>query len=185
MTIKKKNKKKNKKKVGGLAKIASLTTTSITSALTNYKKNKELNKIKEIKLKKIEEKNSIIKERKELKNWEERLNKLENKLEIHAGIPGPATLKTLVSYATSCGIGNSIRFLSKQALSITKLATTRAPDKLIADLADYKEFYNNSRLTKLHFYAFGGIKKTSEWLSLISNSALNIKDNNEFEPIEK
>ena len=120
-----------------------------------------------------------------LKNWEERLNKLENKLEIHAGIPGPATLKTLVSYATSCGIGNSIRFLSKQALSITKLATTRAPDKLIADLADYKEFYNNSRLTKLHFYAFGGIKKTSEWLSLISNSALNIKDNNEFEPAEK
>lgn len=66
------------------------------------------------------------------------LQSLDNNLEIHAGIPGPATLKTLLSYATSCGIGNSIRFLSKQALNITKLATTRSPDKLIYDLASYQ-----------------------------------------------
>lgn len=120
-----------------------------------------------------------------LETWEKKLDMLNNNLEIHAGIPGPATLKTLVSYATSCGIGNSIRFLSKQALNITKLATTRAPDKLIADLADYKMLKPSSRLAKLHFYAFGGIKKTSEWLNLISSSSLDINDNNEFEPIEK
>jgi len=105
-----------------------------------------------------------------LENWEKKLISLGNKLEIHAGIPGPATLKTLVTYATSCGIGNSIRFLSKQALNITKLATTRTPDKLIADLAAYKQGNSNSKLTKLHFYAFGGIKKTSSWLDDIINS---------------
>jgi len=115
--------------------------------------------------------------------WEKHLEMLNNKLDIHAGIPGPATLKTLITYATSCGIGNSIRFLSKQALNITKLATSRTPDKLITDLAEYKQKNTNTKLTKLHFYAFGGIKKTSEWLDLISNSSLNIKDNNEFEPI--
>tara|TARA_Y100000590_G_scaffold64213_1_gene68991 strand:- start:31 stop:933 length:903 start_codon:yes stop_codon:yes gene_type:complete len=120
-----------------------------------------------------------------LETWEKKLDMLNNNLEIHAGIPGPATLKTLVSYASSCGIGNSIRFLSKQVLNITKLATTRAPDKLIADLADYKKLKPSSRLAKLHFYAFGGIKKTSEWLNLISSSSLNINDNNEFKPIEK
>ena len=43
----------------------------------------------------------------------------------------------------------------------------------------------SSKLAKLHFYAFGGIKKTSEWLNLISSSSLDINDNNEFEPIEK
>jgi len=105
-----------------------------------------------------------------LKNWEKKLISLGNELEIHAGIPGPATLKTLVAYATSCGIGNSIRFLSKQALNITKLATTRTPDKLVTDLACYKQENPNSKLTKLHFYAFGGIKKTSSWLDEISNS---------------
>jgi methylenetetrahydrofolate reductase (NADPH) len=119
-----------------------------------------------------------------LKNWEEHLVKLNNKLEIHAGIPGPATLKTLVSYATSCGIGNSIRFLSKQMMNITKIATTKTPDKLIADLADYKNAHPSSKLKKLHFYAFGGIKKTSEWLKLISSSSLEINDNNEFKAID-
>jgi methylenetetrahydrofolate reductase (NADPH) len=34
-----------------------------------------------------------------LEKWEKKLNHLENKLEIHAGIPGPATLKTLLGYA--------------------------------------------------------------------------------------
>ena len=118
-----------------------------------------------------------------LEKWEKKLNTLDNNLEIHAGIPGPATLKTLVSYAKSCGISNSIRFLSKQAINVTKLMTTRTPDKLIADLADYKESNPSSKLTKLHFYAFGGIKKTSEWLHNITNSELEINDNNEFKPI--
>ena len=118
-----------------------------------------------------------------LQTWEEHLEFLNNKLEIHAGIPGPATLKTLITYATSCGIGNSIRFLSKQALNITKLATTKIPDKLIADLADYKNSKPSSRLSKLHFYTFGGIKKTSEWLNVINSSSLNISSNNKFKPI--
>ena len=117
------------------------------------------------------------------KNWEKKLVSLNNNLEIHAGIPGPATLKTLVSYAASCGIGNSIRFLSKQAMNITKLATTRTPDKLIADLADYKQLNPSSKLAKLHFYAFGGIKKTSEWLYNVTNLELEISDNNEFKTI--
>ena len=114
--------------------------------------------------------------------WEQHLQKINNRLKIHAGIPGPATLKTLLSYATSCGIGNSIRFLTKQALNITKLATSKTPDKLITDLAEYKEQNTSSNLAKLHFYPFGGIKKTSEWLSLIMNSSLDINDKNEFDP---
>ena len=108
-----------------------------------------------------------------LEQWEKHLYKLNNKLEIHAGIPGPATLKTLLSYATSCGIGNSIRFLSKQALNITKLATTKSPDKLIYDLANYKINNPNTKLKKIHFYAFGGNKKTSDWLKTVNKSDLS------------
>ena len=117
--------------------------------------------------------------------WETHLISLKNNLDIHAGIPGPATLKTLISFATSCGISNSIRFLSKQVLNISKLATSKTPDKLIVDLAEYKQINPSSKLAKLHFYAFGGIKKTSSWLNLITNSSLDIKSNNEFEPIKK
>ena len=108
-----------------------------------------------------------------LKKWEVHLNSLNNNLEIHAGIPGPATLKTLLGYARSCGIGNSIRFLSKQALNITKLAVTRNPDKLIYDLASYKIENPDTKLKKIHFYAFGGIKKTSDWLKTLDRPNLN------------
>ena len=111
-------------------------------------------------------------EARSLKEWELHLNSLDNNLEIHAGIPGPATLKTLLSYATSCGIGNSIRFLSKQALNITKLATTRSPDKLIYDLASYQIENPKTKLKKIHFYAFGGIKKTSDWLKTVNKPDL-------------
>ena len=53
-------------------------------------------------------------------------------------------------------------------MNITKLATSKTPDKLIADLADYKYANFSSKLSKLHFYAFGGIKKTSEWINLVN-----------------
>ena len=116
-------------------------------------------------------------EAKSLIDWESHLETLDNKLEIHAGIPGPASIKTLLMYAKSCGIGNSLRFISKQAMNLTKLATTRTPDKLIYDLASYKNKNSNSKLKKLHFYAFGGIKKTSDWLKSIQESDILFKKN--------
>ena len=72
----------------------------------------------------------------------------------------------------------------KQAMNITKLATTRTPNKLIADLADYKNANPSSKLSRLHFYAFGGIKKTSDWLKLVNDFPLDISANNEFQPIK-
>ena len=63
----KKIKTKKTSKSNGLGKIASLTTKSIGKAFANYKKNKELQKIKLIKLQKLEEKNDILKEKKILK----------------------------------------------------------------------------------------------------------------------
>ena len=122
-------------------------------------------------------------EAKSFELWEKHINSLGNKLEIHAGIPGPATLKTLISYAKSCGIGNSYRFLSKQALNIAKIATTKTPDKLIADLAEYKFNNYSSKLTKIHLYPFGGMKKTSQWMNSILDNPLKIKSNNGFEVI--
>ena len=104
-----------------------------------------------------------------------------NKLEIHAGIPGPANLKTLISFAKSCGIGNSIKFLSQQALNLAKIATTKKPDKLIADLAEYKFNTPSSNLAKIHLYPFGGMKKTSQWMNTILDNHLKFKSTNEFE----
>ena len=116
-------------------------------------------------------------EAKSLIDWEKHLNTINNKLDIHAGIPGPASIKTLINYARSCGIGNSLRFLTKQAFNLTKLATLNTPDKLIYDLANYVETNKSTNLKNIHFYAFGGMKKTSEWLNQLNESELEYSNN--------
>ena len=63
MTKKKKKTRINKKKTG-LSKITNFTTKSLSSAFINFKKKQEIKKIKEIKLKKQQEKNDLKKEKK-------------------------------------------------------------------------------------------------------------------------
>ena len=67
---------KNKKKIvrvktqknsSSFSKLASITTDSLTNVYSKYKRNLEKKKIKEIKLKKLEEKSEILKQQKELK----------------------------------------------------------------------------------------------------------------------
>ncbi len=114
-------------------------------------------------------------------NWENHLNTLKNKLDIHAGIPGPANLKTLINFAKLCGIGNSLKFLSKQAINISKIASTNAPDKLINNLAEYKAKNDSSKLKRIHFFPFGGIKRTSYWASALINNTISINKNGGIE----
>ena len=83
MVKKRKKRIKDTHKKNGLAKIANLTSKSFGSVLSNYKKNKELEKIKTIKLQKLEEKSQILKERKDLKIWEERLIKESNRIKLN------------------------------------------------------------------------------------------------------
>jgi len=67
MPIKKKKTIKQKRIRGtksGFSKFASLTTASLTKAYLSYKKNQEISKIKEIKLRKLEENNQILKGKK-------------------------------------------------------------------------------------------------------------------------
>lgn len=115
-------------------------------------------------------------ESKSFEKWEKHLFELGNNIEIHAGLPGPANLQTLISFAKSCGIGNSLRFLTKQALRITKIASTKTPGKLIYDLSNYKTLNKSSKLSKLHFYPFGGMKKTASWVNALINNELIIDE---------
>ena len=51
--------------------------------------------------------------------WDQMLQKEGNRLPIHIGIPGLATLKTLLMHAKACGIGASMKFLTRQARNVT------------------------------------------------------------------
>ncbi len=95
--------------------------------------------------------------------WDKAMRAAGNQLPIRIGIPGLATIKTLLNYAKACGIGNSMTFLKRQARNVTKLMTVSAPDKLICELADYKASDPECGLIGCHMYPLGGIKKTAKW----------------------
>jgi methylenetetrahydrofolate reductase (NADPH) len=86
-------------------------------------------------------------------------------LPIHVGIPGPATIKTLVKYAAMCGVGNSARFIRKQALNITKLLTVNTPDEFIEQLAVLHFDRPELNIAAPHLYPFGGFDKMFDWLT--------------------
>ena len=88
-------------------------------------------------------------------------------LPIYVGVPGPATIKTLVKYATMCGVGNSARFIRKQALNITKLLTVNTPDDFVAGLAQLHYGRPELGVAGPHLYPFGGFDKLFDWLATV------------------
>ena len=95
--------------------------------------------------------------------WDQKIRELGNVLPIRLGIPGVASLKTLLSYANACGIGQSINFLKKQALNVSKLLTTSTPDKLITAIAHYKSEDPSCGIDGVHMYPLGGIRQSVNW----------------------
>ena len=59
--------------------------------------------------------------------WDKRIQAEGNRLPVYIGLPGLATLKALIGHARACGIGPSMRFLTRQARNVTKLLAVSAP----------------------------------------------------------
>ncbi|MFE6994079.1 methylenetetrahydrofolate reductase, partial [Streptomyces pharetrae] len=83
-------------------------------------------------------------------------------LPIRIGVPGPAGVRRLVSYATRFGVGTSASIARKYGFSLTNLMATAGPDRFLRALtAGYDPAVHGD--LEVHFYTFGGLKATAEW----------------------
>ena len=112
--------------------------------------------------------------------WDKRIRAEGNELPIHIGIPGLATIKTLMGHAKACGIGPSIRVLTRQATNIAKLMTTRMPDKITRQLARYQAEDADCGITQCHLYPLGGMKKSAAWMYAVMDSNFELNDDDGF-----
>lgn len=96
--------------------------------------------------------------------WDRTLRLMGNTLPIHIGIAGPAKLKSLINYARMCGVGNSMRVLTRQGANLARLAQVSAPDRLVRTLARYQADDANCGIAAAHFYTFGGLARSVAWL---------------------
>ena len=95
--------------------------------------------------------------------WEKRLIELGISLPVHVGVPGVATLGTLIKHATACGVGPSMNFLLKQSRRASQLIKNSTPEKLLQELAEYQRQNPTSLIEKLHVYPLGGLRKSTQW----------------------
>jgi methylenetetrahydrofolate reductase (NADPH) len=113
--------------------------------------------------------------------WDKRIRAEGNELPIHIGIPGLATIKTLMGHAKACGIGPSIRVLTRQAANIAKLMTTRMPDKITRQLARYQAEDADCGITQCHLYPLGGMKKSAAWMYAVMDGDFELNDDDGFD----
>jgi methylenetetrahydrofolate reductase (NADPH) len=82
---------------------------------------------------------------------------------VRVGIPGPAGIRTLLRFAARCGVGASAAVMKKYGISITNLLGSAGPDTLVSNIAHGLGPENGD--VRLHFYPFGGLAKTAEWIN--------------------
>lgn len=97
--------------------------------------------------------------------WANRLQFEGITLPIHIGIAGPAKLQTMIKFAMSCGVGPSVRVLTRRAKDVTKLITPFEPTRILSELARHKAANPNFNIESVHFFPLGGINKTAEYTS--------------------
>ena len=107
--------------------------------------------------------------------WDKAIKAAGNRLPIHIGVPGLATIKTLINHAKACGVGPSMRFLTRQARNVAKLMTVNAPDKLILDLARYKAMDPDCGIARVHMYPLGGLRRSAAWTLAVADGEFSLK----------
>lgn len=82
---------------------------------------------------------------------------------VRIGVAGPASVGALVRFAARCGVATSTRVLSRYGISASRLLGPAGPETLIRELeAGLEPAVHGS--VRLHFYPFGGLVRTAEWL---------------------
>jgi methylenetetrahydrofolate reductase (NADPH) len=81
---------------------------------------------------------------------------------VRVGVPGPAGIKTLLRFAARCGVQASASVIGKYGISITQLLGSAGPDRLVDALSE--RISSEHGRVRLHFYPFGGLQRTVEWI---------------------
>ena len=85
------------------------------------------------------------------------------------GVPGPISLTGLIHFAARSGVSASQSALAKYGTSIRKVIGTVGPLSFLERLAEGLEKQDYGR-TSLHFFTFGALHKTVDWVRATSGS---------------
>jgi methylenetetrahydrofolate reductase (NADPH) len=96
-------------------------------------------------------------------SWLEQLRERGIDCPVRIGVPGPAGIKTLLRYAAHCGVSASTSVMAKYGVSLGRLLGSAGPDRLVDELSEGLGPEHGP--VRLHFYPFGGLARTVEWIN--------------------
>jgi methylenetetrahydrofolate reductase (NADPH) len=96
--------------------------------------------------------------------WVGEMRKRGIDVPVRLGVPGPAGIKRLLGFAKRCGVGASASVMKKYGISLTNLIGSAGPDKLV-DSLDKKLSQEEHGRVRLHFYPFGALTASAEWIN--------------------
>ncbi|MBW0148139.1 methylenetetrahydrofolate reductase [Marinobacter sp. CAU 1620] len=102
-------------------------------------------------------------------DWLQRLGTLLQEVPVYIGLAGPTRVRTLMAYASQCGIGNSTRLLLRQPGS-TRLLRAWRPDGMVRSLVQYCRDNPDTLLKGIHLFPFGGLRQSAQWIHEHSRS---------------
>lgn len=88
---------------------------------------------------------------------------------IRFGVAGVTSLPKLIKFAMLCGVGASLKGLTRQGGSLLKAMRDQDPGDVIAQLRSGAETLALKDLN-LHFFPFGGWEKTLNWIAASRNA---------------
>jgi len=96
-------------------------------------------------------------------------------LPVHLGIAGPTPLQKLVKFAVACGVGASPGSVMKNMAAMTNLARMKVgPDQMMVGILRGCAAHPQARIVRPHFYAFGGVVATANWLRQVMDGRFEI-----------
>jgi methylenetetrahydrofolate reductase (NADPH) len=95
--------------------------------------------------------------------WLKELEAHDLDIPVHIGLAGPASPTTLFRFALRCGVGNSLRSLREHIGRFGRLLIDTGPDDVLRGLWTSPSIAKRP-IAGLHFFPFGGLSKTSQWL---------------------
>lgn len=109
-------------------------------------------------------------------DWLGRLRARGVVLPVRVGVAGPATLRTLLAYGVRCGVGNSIRALGSQAISLTRLLVQHGPEKVVRRIAASQAELG---IDGLHLFPFGRFANSARWIDNVASGRFRLSEPDE------
>lgn len=106
--------------------------------------------------------------------WERQIRHAGNRLPIHVGLAGLASLPTLIKYARSCGVGASLGVLTRHTGRMFKLLSVLTPGEVVVALAAARINDTGCLIERLHFFPFGSFDATVAWAASVARGDFSL-----------